>query len=1155
MLLKEISRTQEFIKLYNEISAYTSPIALFGLSQTARAAFISAIQQQTGRTVLVLAKDEKSANRLNEDILFFGEKSQVFPSRDLTLRPLEGYSREYEYRRIKTLGYLVSKRSNIVVATMDAALMYTMPKEKFLQNTLTIKDTSVISPKDLIQSLINAGYIRRDMVEGPGQFAQRGDIVDLYTPDMPLPVRIEFWGDEIDRINTFELETQRRTQQIKKVHISPVKEVLFTTPQQALEAIEIHRKTLNGKNLAQFDTAAEKDIITLKNDMMPQAMDKYISVCYDKKATLFDYLEDPIVFVDDYSAAKENYAQVMWHLGQDMETLLADVIISKGMTDYYAPFSYLTNLSKTVPTVVAEDFVRSVSDITLSNIVNFTCHNLPSWAGEYKVLASDVEQLIKQGYKIVVLAGTKKSAQSLARDLESFGYSSFYMEKDAYISEGTIGVAAGHTQQGFDLPQYKLCLITGRKLDVSKQNYKRQKAKDAISSIDEISKGDYVVHQNYGIGIYDGIHNVSMQGVTKDYLKINFQGKDSLFVPVTQLDLISRYTYAQSDEKVTLSKLGGESWKKTKAKAKKATQEMAAELIRLYAEREHSKGFAFDEDTEWQKDFEARFIYDETDDQLKSIAEIKKDMESQYPMERLLCGDVGVGKTEVALRAAFKAVMNNKQVAILVPTTVLAWQHYNTLIQRMESFPINIQLLSRFRTPKQREQTIKDINSGVANIVVGTHALIQQKVKFKDLGLVIIDEEQRFGVAHKEKLVEGFKGVDVLTLSATPIPRTLSMALNGIRDMSTIEKPPFDRIPIETYVTEYDEKMVAFALNRELNRGGQCYYLYNRVETIDNCALRVQKMCPNARVAVAHGQMNEATLSGVWQQLINGEIDILVCTTIIETGIDVPNCNTLIIEDSDRMGLSQLYQIRGRVGRSTRKAYAYFTFQRNKVLNEVAVKRLNAIREFTNFGSGFKIAMRDLQIRGAGSILGKTQSGFMSSIGYDLYVKLLNQAIAVEKGEEIKTEKSDCLIDITVDAFIPEKYIPYTQNRIESYKRIAALENEDDVSDLLDELVDRYGDVPQSVMGLIDISLLRVMASSVGIKEVVQRKDQLIFYSDDFAGVDMGYVLKNTKHRISVNSAAKPFVSAQIKQGENSLEVMKDMLHLFKSSAEQQNAQ
>ncbi len=1145
MLLKEISRTTEFLKLINEIQLYSSPIALFGLSQTARGAFIAAVQQMTKRQVLVLAKDEKSANRLNEDIMFFGEKTQVFPARDLTLRSLEGFSREYEYRRIQTMGYLVSKRCNVVVSTLEAALMYTMPKECFLENTLTIKDTTVIEPKQLVQNLINAGYTKREMVEGPGQFAQRGDIIDIYTPDMPLPVRIEFWGDEIDRINTFEVESQRRTEQIKKVHISPVKEVLFTSPQQAVDCINQYAKTVGTKNSKAFEKACEKDFITLKNGMMPQAMDKYIGMCYEKKATLFDFLDDPIIFIDDFAAAKEGYEQLLWHNGQDMQTLLEDGVLAKGMTDFYAPYSYVIEKSRHMPTVITEDFVRSINDVKLSNVVNFTCHNLPSWAGEYKVLAEDVGELIKQSYKIVVLAGTKKSAQSLVRDLEGFGYTAFYMEKDCEIAPGTIGVASGHTHQGFELPNHKLCLITGRKLDVAKQSYKRQKAKDAITSIDEISKGDYVVHQNYGIGIYDGIHNVSMQGVTKDYLKINFQGKDSLFVPVTQLDLISRYSYAQSDEKVTLSKLGGESWKKTKAKAKKATQEMAAELIRLYAEREHAKGFAFERDTEWQRDFEARFIYDETEDQLRAISEIKQDMESAYPMERLVCGDVGVGKTEVALRAAFKAVMNNKQVAILVPTTVLAWQHYNTLVQRMESFPVNIQLLSRFRTPKQREQTIKDINSGVADIVVGTHALIQDKVKFKDLGLVIIDEEQRFGVAHKEKLVEGFKGVDVLTLSATPIPRTLSMALNGIRDMSTIEKPPFDRIPIETYVSEYDEKMISFALNRELNRGGQCYYLYNRVETIDNCALRVQKMCPNANIAVAHGKMDEVSLSRVWQQLINGEIDILVCTTIIETGIDVPNCNTLIIEDSDRMGLSQLYQIRGRVGRSTRKAYAYFTFRRNKVLNEIAVKRLNAIREFTNFGSGFKIAMRDLQIRGAGSILGKTQSGFMASIGYDLYVKLLNQAIAVEKGEEIKTEKSDCIIDITVDAFIPEKYIPYTQNRIESYKRIAALENEEDVSDLLDELIDRYGDVPESVMGLIEISLLRVKAANVGIYEVVQRKDNIMFYSKDFAKIDIGEVIKNAKHKIAVNSVNKPYISAQIKGEESSLQVMKDMLETF----------
>lgn len=1149
MVLTELIKTPEFVKINNEIQAYKNPIGLFGLSQSAKAAYIAALQKTTGKNVVVVCADERNANKINEDIQFFGAKSQIFPARDLTLRNFEGCSLEYQYKRIKTLGYIVSGRCNTVVTTPEALLMYTMPKEKFLENTITVKDTTVIKQEDLIKKLVQAGYIYREMVEGPGQFARRGDIVDIFTPDMPMPVRIEFWGDEIDRINTFDLESQRRQETIKKVHISPVKEVLFDSAQTALDVLQEYEKKLAPKARENFQIAAEKDRITLKNGILPQSMDKYICACYKEKTTFADYFENPIIFFDNYTETKEIYAQTFLHFCKDLEGLLQDGTVSKELCDFYAPFAHLVNLCRKIPTIVSEDFIRNITDFNISDIVNVTCHNIPSWAGEYKVLASDLQGLLEQGYKAVVLAGTEKSAKTLAKDLEDFGYRSFFVNKDSQIAPGTVAVCAGHTQHGFQLTENRLCLITGRKLDVAKQPQKKTANKDAITSIDQITKGDYVVHQNYGIGIYDGIHNVSMQGVTKDYLKIIFQGKDSLFVPVTQLDLISRYSYGQDGEgTVKLSKLGGESWKKTKAKAKKATEEMAAELIKLYAEREKSRGFAFSKDTEWQKNFESRFIYQETEDQLKAIADIKTDMESVYPMERLICGDVGVGKTEVALRAAFKAVMDSKQVAILVPTTVLAWQHYNTILQRMENFPINVQLLSRFRSPKQREQTIKDINSGVADIVVGTHALIQKKVKFKNLGLVIIDEEQRFGVAHKEKLVENFKSVDVLTLSATPIPRTLSMALNGIRDMSTIEKPPFDRIPIETYVSEFDEKTISFALNRELNRGGQCYYLHNRVETIDNCALRVQKYCPNAKIAVAHGQMDEMSLSKVWQDLINGEIDILVCTTIIETGIDVPNCNTLIIEDADRMGLSQLYQIRGRVGRSTRKSYAYFTFRRNKVLNEIAVKRLNAIREFTSFGSGFKIAMRDLQIRGAGSILGKTQSGFMTSIGYDLYIKLLNKAIAVQKGEEVKTEKSDCVIDVTVDAYIPEKYIPYTQNRIEAYKRIASLEKREDVSDLLDEMVDRYGEPPKSVMGLIDISLLRVEASGVGVYEIVQRKDEIIFYSNEYSKLDMQNVLKNTKYRLGINSGEKSYISAKLPKDAQPLDAMKDMINLFKSA-------
>ncbi len=1145
MLLKEIIRTSEFARLMEEINNYRQPIALFGLSRTARAAFIAAVARMTDRHVLVLTKDERTTSRMVDDVSFFTEGAQAFSTRDLTLRPLESFSREYEYRRIKTLGNLVGGRAKIVISPVDAALMYTMPKEKFLANTLTIKDTDIIDRDNLVQSLVNAGYIRREMVEGAGQFAVRGDIIDLYTPDMTAPVRIELWGDEIDRINTFDIETQRRREQIKKVHISPVKEVLFTDCDDALNAIHSFRKTLTAKQRENFDTASEKEIITLENGMMPRSMDKYISICYENKATLFDYLDNPVIFLDDWSAVKESYANIIWQNNQDIESLLTEKIIAKGMDEFYAPQTYLISQVQKNATVVAEDFVRTTADFSLSQIISVSCHATAGWNGEYKVLAEDITNMTSQGYKVVILAGTPKSAQTLAGDLQDMGFDAVYIQKDTLLNPGAVAVAAGRTHQGFELPLQKLCLITGYKRNLAPQKPKK-KDKNALTSIDQIAKGDYVVHQNYGIGVYDGIHNVSMQGITKDYLLIKFAGKDSLYVPVTQLDLISRYTYAKDDEKVTLSKLGGESWNRTKQKARKATQEMAKELIQLYAQREKAKGFAHDPDTEWQRDFESRFIYEETEDQLKSIAEIKRDMESGYPMERLLCGDVGVGKTEVALRAAFKAVMSGKQVAVLVPTTVLAWQHYNTFIQRMENFPVNIQLLSRFRSPKQRQATIRDINDGVADIVIGTHALIQKSVKFKRLGLVIIDEEQRFGVAHKEKLVEGFTGVDVLTLSATPIPRTLSMALNGIRDMSTIEQPPVDRIPIETYVSEYNESIIAAALNRELNRGGQCYYLHNRVETIDLCVQRVQKMAPEARIGVAHGKMDEASLSAVWQQLMNGEIDILVCTTIIETGIDVSNANTLVIEDADYMGLAQLYQIRGRVGRSTRKAYAYFTFRKDKVLNEIAVKRLNAIKEFTSFGSGFKIAMRDLQIRGAGSILGKTQSGFMMSIGYDLYIKLLNQAIAIEKGEKIKTEKSDCVIDISVDAFIPDSFISSTANRIEAYKRIASLETEDDVSDLIDELVDRYGDVPDSVMGLVDISLLRVLAASLGITEIVQRKENIIFYGNKYGEIDMMKFLKDVPYKIGINSTDKPYISSQIPSGKQPLQVMNDVLHILK---------
>ena len=731
-----------------------------------------------------------------------------------------------------------------------------------------------------------------------------------------------------------------------------------------------------------------------------------------------------------------------------------------------------------------------------------------------------------------------KGAAALTRDLADKGYS-VSMSRDVRPAKGIVQVLPGHLTAGCTFPFAHAAVISSRRhgLDeeAAAENKKRKKNKNALSSLSDIKPGDYVVHQSHGIGMYAGIQRLEVQGAIKDYLKIQYSGSDVLYVPVTQLDLLSRYTAPGDEEKVKLAKLGGAEWQRTRAKVKKATEEMAQELIELYARRRQATGYAFPPDGDWQRDFETRFDYDETDDQLNATAEIKQDMEKGYPMDRLLCGDVGVGKTEVALRAAFKCVMGGKQCAILAPTTILAWQHFNTAIARMEAFPIRIGLLSRYRSAKEQKETIRGLKDGTVDIVVGTHRLLSDDVKFKDLGLVIIDEEQRFGVKHKEKLKENFIGVDMLTLSATPIPRTLNMALSGIRDMSTIEQPPFERQPIETYVLEYDDAIIAEAIRRELARGGQVYYLYNRVETIEQCAAKVQKLVPGARVGIAHGKMTEEQISSVWQQLLDNEIDVLVCTTLIETGVDVRNCNTLIIEDADRMGLAQLYQIRGRVGRSGRKAYAYFTFRRDKTLTDIAQKRLSAIREFTAFGSGFRIAMRDLQIRGAGSLLGHSQHGHMEAVGYDLYVKMLGQAIARAKGEPVRRDKSECLVDLRVDAFIPEKYIADGPGRIEAYKRIAAIQTAEDAADVLDELIDRYGDPPPSVSDLVNVSLARVQATAVGVYEVTQKKDTLVLQVEQLDLRMIQGLLVAFNGRVVTGAGAKPYLSVTLQKEEKPL--------------------
>ena len=876
-------------------------------------------------------------------------------------------------------------------------------------------------------------------------------------------------------------------------------------------------------------------------------MDKYITLRYPQPATILDYFEAPVLILEEPASLREAERANQFRRDEEFKSLLEDGVLCAGLDDLYAAPGWTLAQAARFPTLCAENFARSMPDVKLKEIVNAPAHTLPAWGGEVAGLANDdLAPLTKQGYAVTVLAGTERAAKGLARDLRDKGFS-VTEQPGAVPAPGLVQVLPGHLSSGCEYPFAKYALITGRAFGESTaaRRKKAKKNKDALSSLTDITPGDLVVHQNHGIGRYAGIRRMEVQGVTKDYLRIEYDKKDVLYVPVTQLDLLSRYTAPGDSDKVKLSRLGGAEWAKTRKRVRAATEQMAQELIELYARRKQARGYAFPPDDTWQADFEQRFAYEETPDQLTAAADIKHDMEQNWPMDRLLCGDVGVGKTEVALRAAFKCVMGGKQCAILAPTTILAWQHFNTAISRMEAFPIRIGLLSRYRSAKEQKETLRGLKAGTVDIVVGTHRLLSNDVKFKDLGLVIIDEEQRFGVKHKEKLKENFIGVDMLTLSATPIPRTLNMALSGIRDMSTIEMPPTERRPVETYVLEYDDGIIAEAIKKELARGGQVYYLYNRVDNIDECAARVGKLVPGARVGVAHGKMTEEQISTVWQQLLDAEIDILVCTTLIETGVDVRNCNTLIIENADRMGLSQLYQIRGRVGRSSRRAYAYFTFQRDKVLTEIASKRLSAIREFTAFGSGFRIAMRDLQIRGAGNLLGHSQHGHMEAVGYDLYVKMLGQAIALAKGEQPAPDKSDCLVDINADAYLPEKYIPDAAGRIEAYKRIAAIETADDATDVLDELIDRYGDPPRSVQGLVDISLIRVTAARAGINEIAQKGDALLLYTDVIGPNQLKPLVEAMPHRVLYSALGRPAISLHVARGEDPLTILRDAVALL----------
>lgn len=1132
------------------------PAGVTGLSYLNKVHLIYSLCEENKTRALIITGDEGEAVKIKEDLntLFASEDTLLYPARDFSLSSTAGQSREYEHLRLGVLGRMLEGDYKVIVCSIEAAMQFTIPPDVLLSRSFVMEQGMDISIEKAREILVNAGYSPCEMVEGSGQFAVRGGILDFYPPDAPNPIRAEFWGDSIDTMGYFEIVSQRRTENIDKIKITPSVEVLTGDGLNLAEKIEKLAASLRGKAV-KARQALNRDAEMLRGGIKPASTDKYIPLIYENPATVLNYADDALLFVSDTAKVKErgNAAQTL--LLEDIKDFLESGELCRGLDRFALTWAEMKDEYEQRGAIYLDTFARGSFDTPIKTLVNMDGRTLAPWGGDYSLLKEDIIPALENGWCVAVMAGTEKAAQALCEMLSEDGIpAAAYSEYPSSFLKKSVNVLSGGLSGGLEYPAEKFMLISRGRASLlkPKQISRKKRSKEGFNSLDELHRGDYIVHSVHGIGIFDGITKLEVGGVTKDYIKIKYAKEDVLFVPVTQLDLVSKYVGpGEEGRAVKINKLGTQEWKKTRTRVRSAVKDMAKELIKLYAARQNAPGYAFMPDTDMQNDFERRFAYDETNDQLRSIYEIKHDMEKKCPMDRLLCGDVGFGKTEVALRAAFKCIAEGKQCAMLVPTTVLAFQHYQTIIKRFEGFPVEVEMISRFRTAKQQEQIIKGLKRGNIDMIVGTHRLISNDVEFKDLGLVIVDEEQRFGVAQKEKLKERFPNVDVLTLSATPIPRTLNMAMSGIRDMSMLEEAPQDRHPVQTYVIEHDMGIIAQALEKELRRGGQAYYLHNRVETIERTAAKIQEMLPEARIGIAHGKMTEETLSTVWKNLLEGEIDILVCTTIIETGVDVPNANTLIVENADRLGLAQLHQIRGRVGRSARRASAYLTFTRGKELSDVATRRLTAIREYTEFGSGFKIAMRDLEIRGAGNILGAQQHGHMEAVGYDLYLKMLARAVSEEKGEvSDKEPEKECLIDIQIQAHIPDDYIESVPQRLAAYRRIADIRNPDDADDVVDEFIDRYGDPPPCVEGLIRVALLRNTAISQGIYEIGQKGDCVLLYSENIDMKKVSVLGKEMKGRILVGAGKKPYISVKSSEDMPPVEALAKALSIMSSIKE-----
>ena len=1138
--------------------------ALTGIAQINRSHLIASLRQDSSAPIVVLCQDDMTARRLQQELkAFLGEEVPVLPSRELTLYDTAVVSRGWEQKRLRQLYDLKRGAVNLQILSWEALSQRTMPPQTLMQAAFMLEVGREYDLKELTRMLTEAGYSRCPMVEGPGQFAIRGGILDVFSPAADRPFRAEFFGDELDTMGFFETDNQRRTENVDSVVVLPVGETQPRLHPEGLAGLcddlrnliarQQRRKNVNEALIKTL----EKDLEKYENNLSHAASDRYMALIYPEFANALDYIpHDAILILCEHGSLKRTARTRTEAVGMQLDGLLQGGLLAGELCDYVSQWEDVCQQLTGRCLLYLDSFGGSSypEENPPKQLLPITTKQLPGYGGNLDTAAADLAHYQKMEFASLVLCGTRRRAEILQELLSSKGLSAFIcIPLNAMPQPGQILLTDGSLPFGMEYPSSKLAILTEGQLlsrgEPKKKTKKSATNRQKLNSFTDLTPGDLVVHENYGIGRFVAMEQIKIDGAVKDYIKIAYQGTDTLFVPATQLDLVSKYIGNGGEEAtVRLNKIGTDAWQKTKAKARKAAKDMAGELIQLYAARKRQEGFAFAADSPWQKEFEDNFPYPETDDQLRCIAQIKADMEAPIPMDRLLCGDVGFGKTEVALRAVMKAIMDGKQCAILVPTTVLAQQHYQTAIARFRGFPVNIDVLSRFRSPTEQKRTLQKLRAGGVDLIIGTHKLLQKTVEFKDLGLLIVDEEQRFGVSHKERLKELAKGVDVLTLSATPIPRTLNMALSGIRDMSTIEEPPADRYPVQTFVMEHSNAIIDDAIRREVERGGQVYYLHNRVDTIDQCAGALKRRIPGLRVAVAHGQMGEDALGDVMSAMADGEIQVLVCTTIIETGLDIPNANTLIIENADRFGLSQLHQLRGRVGRSTRHAYAYFTYRPDKNLTEVAEKRLAAIRDFAEFGSGFKIAMRDLEIRGAGNLLGAEQSGHMMSVGYDMYLKLLDEAVLEERGERPKLP--DCTADLNVTANVDQDYVARGEERMDLYRRMAAIRCQEDADDLLDEIIDRYGDPPKGVLNLIDIALLRAKAQQVGVQDIRQKAGDVLFTLTElnFESITAICADPDYKSRLQfVATAKQPTLRLKLASGVDSLRQTKVFIDRFRS--------